>query len=192
MQTWTQVQTESIITQLIFEHALRIRVKADTSIGLAPDRNQTSPAAAIISPSTTQEDLTSQPQADILVNIGKIDPEVAASVSGDDTPSDETLGTSSTSVNSDASKKVLETLEAPLEPESSTSSPSHASNLVGKINNLVSTDLGNIVDASNPLLLFLYVPLEISLCIVFLYVVLGWRFVHENSFRMFCITHLFC
>ena len=48
------------------------------------------------------------------------------------------------------------------------------SNLVGKITNLVSTDLNNIVDGRDFPMLFISLPLQIVLCIVFLYKVLGW------------------
>ena len=48
------------------------------------------------------------------------------------------------------------------------------SNLVGKITNLVSTDLGNIVDGRDFPILFISLPLQIILCVVFLYKVLGW------------------
>ncbi|KAJ3549276.1 hypothetical protein NMY22_g935 [Coprinellus aureogranulatus] len=49
-----------------------------------------------------------------------------------------------------------------------------ASNLVGMINNLVTTDLANIADGRDFLYLILFVPLQISLCVVFLYRILGW------------------
>jgi len=48
------------------------------------------------------------------------------------------------------------------------------SNLVGKITNLVSTDLNNIVDGRDFPMLFISLPLQIILCIIFLYKVLGW------------------
>jgi len=48
------------------------------------------------------------------------------------------------------------------------------SNLVGKITNLVSTDLNNIVEGRDFPMLLISLPLQIILCIVFLYKVLGW------------------
>jgi hypothetical protein len=48
------------------------------------------------------------------------------------------------------------------------------SNLVGKITNLISTDLNNIVDGRDFPMLFISLPLQIVLCVVFLYKVLGW------------------
>ena len=48
------------------------------------------------------------------------------------------------------------------------------SNLVGKITNLVSTDLNNITDGRDFPMLLIALPLQIVLCIIFLYKVLGW------------------
>jgi len=50
-------------------------------------------------------------------------------------------------------------------------------NLVGKINNLVSTDLNNIVDGRDFLMIAVVCPIQIILCVVFLYKILGWRYV---------------
>jgi hypothetical protein len=48
-------------------------------------------------------------------------------------------------------------------------------NLVGRINNLVSTDLNNIIDGRDFLMVAVACPIQIILCIVFLYTILGWR-----------------
>ncbi|KJA13742.1 hypothetical protein HYPSUDRAFT_72890 [Hypholoma sublateritium FD-334 SS-4] len=47
-------------------------------------------------------------------------------------------------------------------------------NLIGKINNLVTTDLNNILESRDFLLLVQFVPLQLCLCTTFLYQVLGW------------------
>ena len=79
-----------------------------------------------------------------------------------------------------------------------------ASNLVGKINNLVTNDLTNLTNARDFLFIRLlhlffsrstrltdittqvvYIPLQISLCVWFLYAILGWRYAHESSCFMF-------
>lgn len=58
-------------------------------------------------------------------------------------------------------------------PESDDDQPEHA-NLVGKINNLMSIDLENVVGGRN-ILFLLWVPLQIVITVVFLYQLLGWR-----------------
>ncbi|KIY70079.1 P-loop containing nucleoside triphosphate hydrolase protein [Cylindrobasidium torrendii FP15055 ss-10] len=47
-------------------------------------------------------------------------------------------------------------------------------NIIGKITNLVTTDLENIVEARDFLFLVVYIPFQIALCIVFLYLIIGW------------------
>lgn len=48
-------------------------------------------------------------------------------------------------------------------------------NIVGRLNNLVTTDLANVMAAKDFFELFVQTPVQIVLCVVFLYVVLGWR-----------------
>ncbi|KAJ7776222.1 P-loop containing nucleoside triphosphate hydrolase protein [Mycena metata] len=85
-------QTNAIVTQLVFEHALRIRVKAETA---------------------DKTDATSKPS-------------------------------------------------------------SQTANVLGKINNLVTTDLNNVNEARNVLFIVVLVPIQIITAMVFLYKVLGW------------------
>ncbi|KAJ7041082.1 P-loop containing nucleoside triphosphate hydrolase protein [Mycena alexandri] len=47
-------------------------------------------------------------------------------------------------------------------------------NLVGKLNNLVTSDLQNITEGKDFMLLFVNMPLQLVLCIWFLYAVLSW------------------
>ncbi|KAF8071880.1 hypothetical protein FPV67DRAFT_1779021 [Lyophyllum atratum] len=101
--TYTRLHLECVITQLVFEHSLRIHLKAET-------------------PSTSEA------------------PRTLSKSSSDGVSNEQAT----------------------------------ASNLVGKINNLASTDLGNIGEGSDWVLLFTYIPLQIILCVAFLYSVLGW------------------
>ncbi|KAJ7093000.1 hypothetical protein B0H15DRAFT_972793 [Mycena belliarum] len=119
------VQIEGLLTELIFEHALRVRVKAD--------KPRTHSAPPDVPPGSGD----------------------AAS----DASSDTARGTPSTT-SKDAAK-----------PRSSSSSSSAD---VGMISNLVTTDLRNVTNMSDFLILLVFVPVSIVFCIVFLYVVLGW------------------
>ncbi|KAF8883972.1 hypothetical protein BD779DRAFT_1787388 [Infundibulicybe gibba] len=154
--THTLVQAECIITQLVFEHALRIRVKAET-----PSSSPPSSSSASVSSTPDTVSIADQESSGS-------DLETAHSVGGTES---ETLRASSSSVKSGTSSKGK---AKSIKDESDGSKNSSASNLVGKINNLVTTDLGNITDARSFLLVPLYIPLQITLCIWFLYVVLGW------------------
>ncbi|KAF8811726.1 hypothetical protein BYT27DRAFT_7160557 [Phlegmacium glaucopus] len=160
--TRTLVRTEGLLTQLVFEHSLRIRLKAEASdeednvtvVG-TPDSasvaegntidaklderaSEPSQASTAVSPdSSSDSQSTSKP----------------SSVKGKDQDSSSTLNSDTKQANKD--KKG-------------------AQNLIGKINNLVTTDLGNIVDGRDFLLIILNVPLQMVLSTIFLYQVLGW------------------
>ncbi|KAJ7275433.1 multidrug resistance-associated ABC transporter [Mycena haematopus] len=159
MATRTLVRCEAILTQLVFEHALRIRVKAETAEKKSATSGTSTPAESE-TPSPIEQDASED--------------ETLNSVDADAVSRDETLQASSASVKSTTSSKAKgkgkETKDVKEEPAES----GDASNLVGKITNLVTTDLGNITDSRDFLFLFLLIPLEIILCVVFLYQVLGW------------------
>lgn len=72
---------------------------------------------------------------------------------------------------------------------SKTSSDKAGANLLGKINNLLTVDQNNIGEARNVLFIVILVPIQVIGSIVFLYQVLGWRFV---SFRGLALSDLDC
>ncbi|KAJ7139685.1 hypothetical protein C8R44DRAFT_867802 [Mycena epipterygia] len=158
LATRTLVRCEALITQLVFEHALRIRVKAE-SAEKTPRSGTATPESE--SPSPVEQD-ESNGSGDETVN----------SVDADTVSRDETLQASSASIKSTTSSKGKgkKADTAKEEPEAS----SDASNLVGKITNLVTTDLGNITESRDFLFILLLIPMEIVLCVIFLYKVLGW------------------
>ncbi|KAJ7770817.1 hypothetical protein DFH07DRAFT_1057900 [Mycena maculata] len=158
LTTRTLVRCEALITQLVFEHALRIRVKAE-SAQKAPGSGTSTPAESGRTTPVEAEQEASNGSGDETLN-------------SDTASRDGTLQASSTSIKSTTSSKAkgkgkAEAKEEPVE------SP-NASNLVGKITNLVTTDLANIVDSRDFLFITLLIPMEIILCVIFLYQVLGW------------------
>ncbi|KZV59749.1 P-loop containing nucleoside triphosphate hydrolase protein [Peniophora sp. CONT] len=113
--TATLVRAEAIITQLIFEHALRLRVKSH-----GPDETvDTGPATATPS----------------------------ASLEGGDGD------------QSDAKAKKDERKDT---------------NFVGKLNNLVTTDLQNIVSGRDFMLVVVHTPVMVAASLYTLYLLLGW------------------
>ncbi|KZP10497.1 hypothetical protein FIBSPDRAFT_963101 [Athelia psychrophila] len=117
--TRTLVRTEGIITQLVFEHALRVRMKADSDSG----------------------EFTAAPTPE------------TASLAGED---------------GGAAAKTPDMLAEGKTPES------QGSNLTGRISTLVTADLGNITAARKFLTLVVQFPIQIALCIWFVYTLLGW------------------
>ncbi|KAG8892155.1 hypothetical protein FRB99_002919, partial [Tulasnella sp. 403] len=139
------------LTQLIFEHSLRIRMKDD------PPASGTSTAASSATTPTH----------------GSLEEDEETS-EGEDTiqkrrNASATTGTAANTSTATASPTPSNGT-APEEKDEGT----HRANLVGKFNNLVSTDLGNLVDGHNFLPLLIWAPLEILLSTRFLYNILGW------------------
>ena len=126
------MRVSAIITQLVFEHALRIRVKAEIS---------SSPRAT---PAVTPEARSESTTPD---NVSVVDHNVSETMSG----SGEENGQSTTSSNIKGKQK--EEFPGGIAGGADSEDPGKSSNLVGKMNNLVSTDLENIVDGRDFLLL---------------------------------------
>ena len=127
------VRTEGIITQLVFDHALRIRMKAETT---------ESPAASRVTTAAHTPDNASIAEEEE-------DSAGHGSPSGSNASEEETVRASVISTASTAAtkkgteptaKKSQEPPVAPVEPAAA------SGNLIGKINNLVTTDLNNLVD----------------------------------------------
>ena len=126
------MRASAIITQLVFEHALRIRVKAETS---------SSPRAT---PAVTPEARSGATSPDNVSVVDNIGPETVGG-------SGEENGRSTTSLSIKGKQK--EEPPASLDSDDDNEDPGKASNLVGKMNNLVSTDLENIIEGRDFLLL---------------------------------------
>ena len=122
------VRATAIVTQLVFEHALRIRVKAETSSSLAP--------TLIATPEGRSEVTTPDSGSVVEINIVSEDP----GGSGEETRSEQSTTTTSTIKG----KRKEEAPESDSGKEAG-DEPGGSSNLVGKMNNLISTDLENLI-----------------------------------------------
>lgn len=161
------VRCEGIITQLVFEHALRIRMKAETHS--SPASPQIPSGASTPSPLDSTAHLV-EGSSDTDVTLHSHSPPETEI----DHSRDETLPESPSSI-----KSTDDITESPAKPSKESSSTTakddaEAKNLVGKINNLVTTDLANIADSRDFIRLLVFVPLQLIFCVVFLYVILGW------------------
>ncbi|KAJ7697209.1 P-loop containing nucleoside triphosphate hydrolase protein [Mycena rosella] len=151
LQTRTLVRTEAIITQLVFAHR-----QAETTANAS---DASSPAVEAPTP-----ELVSHEASD------------AGSTSETATPENGQSEDESTTMQaSTASIKSASTGKEPAKPSTSKEDATKSKgSLVGKINNLVTTDLGNIVDSRDFLVLLVYVPLQLTVGIWFLHALLGW------------------
>lgn len=140
--THNLAQANVIITQLLYEHSLRIRIKAETSAS-APSRAPTPPVSDAV-------DEGPGPEGDGVSVDSSEDTNTSATVVQAATPA------------GDARKDGT--------AEEGHSSSQH---LVGKINNLATTDLANILLARDFILLFI-LPFQVAISISFLYALIGW------------------
>ncbi|KAF4617819.1 hypothetical protein D9613_006245 [Agrocybe pediades] len=161
LQHWTLflntvilVRLQAILTQLAFDHSLRIRLKAE-------------------SPETSSP--TAEPAQSSSVSISSINELEQSATDQTDTiaPSEGSTSREPTVVegSSESAKK-----KAKNEP-SADASPKHggdAENLLGRINNLVTSDMQNIGEGVDFLDSIVLIPMQITLSIVFLYKILGW------------------
>jgi len=141
--TRTLVRTEVLLTQLLFEHSLRIRLKAEASTD------------AKATPEVDVKLLRTESEASIVT----VD---TASVSTSGDISEVALGSGSTRESSEVSTVApsREPSKAGSDPKAKESkekqkedSKKSGGNLIGKINNLVTTDLNNLTSGRDFLLL---------------------------------------
>ncbi|KAJ7769135.1 hypothetical protein DFH07DRAFT_1058209 [Mycena maculata] len=153
INTRALVRLEAILTQLVFTHSLRVRLKAETT----PETEAESGTPAMEDPLPVSGD---ESEAD---NTNQTATPESSSRSETDSA---TAKASSSSVKSAMG-------EEPPKPAKQEAKKSGAS-MVGKINNLVTTDLGILGNSKDLMELFVYVPLQLGFGIWFLYVLLGW------------------
>ncbi|TFK34747.1 hypothetical protein BDQ12DRAFT_737985, partial [Crucibulum laeve] len=140
------VLTEGLLSQLVLEHSLRIRMKAETPKAVAPVGGDEAVVAA---------------------------PDIA-SVDGQGSSNSSNATTSGGSSPSSTVKGKEKAKVEPAKKAAEVKKNGGQDNLIGKINNLITTDVSNIVDSKDFLVLFLEIPVQTVLCVVFLYKVLGW------------------
>ncbi|PVG02126.1 hypothetical protein CPB86DRAFT_772767 [Serendipita vermifera] len=158
INTRTLVRIECIITQLVFEHALRIRMKEEVSTKEKPSEGST----VVPTPESGSQEPSSNERQD------------SESTRVEDNGQSTSQSTISKGKGKDKARK--DTSRAPsVAPSTATSEKKteKQENLIGKINNFISTDLGNITEARDILFMIWYTPLQIVICVWFLYSILG-------------------
>ncbi|KAI0028294.1 hypothetical protein K488DRAFT_80756 [Vararia minispora EC-137] len=149
--TGSLVRAQAIITQLVFEHSLRIRMKAETASDTPPPSTAATPDNVSIADGNEGE-------SGHETGNGSSDTEA-------------TLVPSNASTSSKGKQKAQDTKDDKAKKEEKDKKDS---NLVGKINNLVATDLDHIIEGRDFLFLIIYAPFQCALCVYFLYLLLGW------------------
>ncbi|EIW53710.1 P-loop containing nucleoside triphosphate hydrolase protein [Trametes versicolor FP-101664 SS1] len=146
--TRINIRVQAIVTDLVFEHALRIRVKAGTAESVDQDEGEASDATVVGTPDS--QEATSQ----------------------DDGATGNAADSSSTPTSAAAKGKA----KAPQKLDDVKVDRAEKNvHLMGRINNLVSSDLQNLNDLSMMIIFWtVEMPFHVLFCTIFLYKVLGW------------------
>ncbi|KAI0711801.1 P-loop containing nucleoside triphosphate hydrolase protein [Cerioporus squamosus] len=171
MTTRITVRIQAIITELVFEHSLRIRMKAETSETV--DVPKSGENTAVATP-----DSASQAGAEESAGSGSEsgEGETAAFVAHTATSSTATA-VAPTSAAAKGKGKAPSVVDAPkkVKAPEQPKTKGKGKNLVGRINNLVSSDLRSLENLSMHLVFAtIESPFQITLCIIFLYQIMGW------------------
>jgi cobalamin biosynthesis Mg chelatase CobN len=179
-QTWIIVKSEAIITQLVFEHSLRIRVKAEVEKSDDKEQAKTAEPLALDSPvepghAEEATDTTTVAEGSESASISRGTTESTIVHSSSSSVSETASGSAKKGKKKDDGDSLKKSTKGKGSKEKKEDKKAETGNLVGKINNLVTTDLNNITTAREFLRVFVLAPIQIGLCVLFLYVLLGWR-----------------
>ncbi|KAE9384990.1 P-loop containing nucleoside triphosphate hydrolase protein [Gymnopus androsaceus JB14] len=169
------VHAEAILTEAILEHALKMRVKAETSDKDTSESPLTSASGTTIP--APEEQAASESGESRTEN----DQKTLHSAAPSDAHSRESTLQTGSSITRQGSSSTLKKDDsdnkkssAPPYEEAPTKPKVETKNILGKVNNLVTTDMQNITDGRETVRLIVQVPLQVVLCVLFLYNVLGW------------------
>ncbi|KZT60640.1 P-loop containing nucleoside triphosphate hydrolase protein [Calocera cornea HHB12733] len=164
--TRMSVQVESILTQLIFEHALRVRLTDETT---SPPLPATTSGTSIVAP---EGDQTTVNGSDSVVNV--VSEEETATLLEHEGSIDgpESAAASSSTAAGPADQSKTE----PAKPtDGNDANPSsEAMHLSARINSLFGTDIGACIGGRDFLVVLLNCPFEAILCAWFLWAILSW------------------
>ncbi|KAH8086658.1 multidrug resistance-associated ABC transporter [Cristinia sonorae] len=158
--TRIHVQAQGIITQLIFDHALRMRVKSEAS------KSETSTL-----PSRSHTPAPDTPDGASIVESG--DDAAANTEESQDNEDSASVATSITKVQAPKNKSAADipTTQQRTEEEDDKKT---SKDLVGRLNNLVTSDLATLQGGQAFMLLLVWVPCQLVLSMVILRRMLGW------------------
>lgn len=132
-QTRSMVRTESIVTQLVFEHALRIRFKAETASEEPRLPSPLTPDSASVTSTTVVEG--------------------ASTANGSSGSSGTPIGSAASSLPTVSKGKQKARTGKKTKTKTSAAKSKNGKDLIGKINNLVTADLDAILDGRDFLMI---------------------------------------
>jgi hypothetical protein len=188
-----------MVISLVFEHALRIRLKAETtsngSSAAAPESADPEPVSAAVAAAApgigeveTAVKEGGQAGADEVTLHSRAETAVSASGSASASAAPSEAGHASEASAATLVGTAKDDKKGKKDEEKKDKKDDKKKgNLVGRINNLVTSDLQNITESRDFLFLVLSAPLNIVFGVVFLYAILGWRCAKDTT-----LTGLLC
>ncbi|KAF9815977.1 hypothetical protein IEO21_04304 [Rhodonia placenta] len=152
------VQLEAVVTELVFTHALRIRMKAESSEEVATAPVTPDNASIVRSSAAQSEDESTDREEETLAG------STAASTQS-----------AKGKRKSQGTPEPAAVLPQPTASEAKDKDKDKGKSLVGKINNLITSDLANITRGLEFAQIFIRVPFQLVFSVWFLYTILGWR-----------------
>ncbi|WRT65691.1 uncharacterized protein IL334_002636 [Kwoniella shivajii] len=143
------VRSEALLTQLLFDHALRLRMKDATDEGTKEEITKPTPAITVEEfvepgPGLAEAGLPDGPESTDATEVGS-------------------------SNGSNGAKKSDKEIAADEEAKKST-----GQGLAGKINVLMAADIDTVLNGRDLALIFVYTPIQLALCVFLLYRILSW------------------
>ncbi|WVQ74585.1 hypothetical protein IAR50_004186 [Cryptococcus sp. DSM 104548] len=163
--TRSLVRAEALLTQLLFDHALRLRMKDQVD----DEREK------------EVEEITNEEEGGPLVTVEEIvdhapgAPEELIHRDDSETEGETTVAPSTeatevgSSTESDKDKAASRKAAADAEAQKT-----KGQGLAGKINVLMSADIESVIEGRDLALVFVYTPVQFALCVVLLYNILSW------------------
>ncbi|KAH8086659.1 hypothetical protein BXZ70DRAFT_1067810 [Cristinia sonorae] len=155
-------KAQSIITQLIFDHALRMRVKSDTP--KTGDNAVTSGAQTLTSTTPDRASIAESSSG-------------AATTTGENQDNADNVSVTTSATEVPAPKgKVVAAAAVTSKPALAEENDGKKANkdFVGRLNNLVTSDLATLQSGQAFMLLFIWVPCQLVFSMILLHSMLGW------------------
>ncbi|KAI0633979.1 P-loop containing nucleoside triphosphate hydrolase protein [Trametes polyzona] len=168
-QSRLNVRIQAILTELVFEHALRVRMKAETD---TPETTTSSVSTAVATPDDASQIGTEGSDS----QGGENDAEgMAHSAAASSSTTVQAHSSSSTKGKGKAASESSSAAEDAQPAKGEDAKKGANKHLVGRINNLVSSDLSNFENLGMNFVFFtIESPFQVTLSIAFLYQILGW------------------
>ncbi|KAK8861564.1 hypothetical protein IAR55_002386 [Kwoniella newhampshirensis] len=151
------VRSEALLTQLLFDHALRLRMKDSVD-----DEDEEKPETIKDAlPAINVEEVVDLPPGVPTENL----------VNTDDSNDSTEVGSSSGSNQDKNAEQQAVDRKAAADDEAN---KTKGQGLAGKINVLMASDIESVIEGRDLALIFVYTPIQFALCVVLLYKILSW------------------